>query len=1031
MKRMLINATQQEELRVALVDGQKLYDLDIETPAREQKKSNVYKGRVTRVEPGLEAAFVDYGADRHGFLPFKEITRNYFDPQSIADGGRPSIREAIKEGQELVVQVEKEERGNKGAALTTFISLAGRYLVLMPNNPRAGGVSRRIEGDDRQEIREVMSSLDIPDGMGLIVRTAGVGRSQEELQWDLDYLLHLWQAIETASSQKKAPFLIYQESNIIIRALRDYLRADIGEILVDNPTVHRQAQDFMQQVMPHNLNKLKLYQDNVPLFTRYQIESQIETAYLREVSLPSGGGIVIDYTEALVSIDINSARATRGADIEETALTTNLEAAEEITRQLRLRDLGGLIVIDFIDMNIARNQREVETRLREALKMDRARVQVGRISRFGLLEMSRQRLSPSLDEASHMICPRCNGQGTIRNIDSLALSVLRLIQEEAMKDKTGRVVVQLPVKVATFLLNEKREAIRAIEQRHRVGVMLIPNESLETPHFKLNRLRVDELSEAQLLSYTLAEDFEEQLEPAAGSTARSADEEPAVKGVAPTTPAPLPPPAPTPKPEVSPSFFRWLWSNLFQHAPQQQAQPERTSRPGGTRPAKPERQRRDRSNRRPETEPAVEPASNGSNGAPAVSAPPPTILTPPAEGLQPKPSLDAEALMPVVPGEPASEQTIGPETEEESSGARNRRGRRGGRRRRRGETATPADATPTSVDSGGEPDESDQATASGSGDMESHDAGGTVAAPAEAPSATPQRRIRSGRPRLPQGTTAVVKTRSTGAVPPTATSTSEEVLIPPPSLLMEYPVAEEETEQPGSDHETASSPTQAEPPTMDSLPPPATSIETSEPAVTPMETVAISTTADAVPVPLEPTTPATFSEVTTDQPTTVAVEVETTTSEIEYTVGAPTATEDEATAAPNTQDATTSSAEAPESCPPEPETTPPPSVATATATEDDVPATSPHAIAAELEPEALETTTQAEATSSMPEHEPVAAAPFQENTISVEVEGEVVVATLAATDDIGQTESTPNEPQSIGPTDSSPSESDTDRKPTS
>ena len=521
MKRMLINATQQEELRVALVEGQKLYDLDIETPSREQKKSNVYKGRVTRIEPGLEAAFVDYGAERHGFLPFKEITRGYFDPQA-AEGGRPNIREAIKEGQEIMIQVEKEERGNKGAALTTFISLAGRYLVLMPNNPRAGGVSRRIEGDDRQELREVMSSLTIPDGMGLIVRTAGVGRSQEELQWDLDYLLHLWQAIEFASSQKKAPFLIYQESNIIVRALRDYLRADIGEILIDNPAVYRQAQDFMQQVMPHNLNKLKPYQDNIPLFTRFQIESQIETAYLREVGLPSGGGIVIDYTEALVSIDINSARATKGSDIEETALTTNLEAADEIARQLRLRDLGGLIVIDFIDMNVARNQREVESRLREALKMDRARVQVGRISRFGLLEMSRQRLSPSLDEASHVICPRCNGQGTIRNIESLALSVLRLIQEEAMKDKTGRVVVQLPVKVATFLLNEKREAIRAIEQRHRIGVMLVPNESLETPHFKLNRLRADELSEAQRLSYSLAEDFEEQFEAKPSATARGA-----------------------------------------------------------------------------------------------------------------------------------------------------------------------------------------------------------------------------------------------------------------------------------------------------------------------------------------------------------------------------------------------------------------------------------------------------------------------------------------------------------------------------
>jgi ribonuclease E len=994
------------------------------------EKSNIYKGRVTRVEPGLEAAFVDYGADRHGFLPFKEITRSYFDPQS-ADGGRPSIREAIKEGQEIMVQVEKEERGNKGAALTTFISLAGRYLVLMPNNPRAGGVSRRIEGDDRQEIREVMSSLDIPDGMGLIVRTAGVGRSQEELQWDLDYLLHLWKAIETAASQKKAPFLIYQESNIIIRALRDYLRADIGEILVDNPAVHRQAQDFMQQVMPHNLNKLKLYQDNIPLFTRFQIESQIETAYQREVSLPSGGGIVIDYTEALVSIDINSARATKGSDIEETALTTNLEAADEVTRQLRLRDLGGLIVIDFIDMNVARNQREVETRLREALKMDRARVQVGRISRFGLLEMSRQRLSPSLDEASHVICPRCNGQGTIRNIDSLALerAAADSGRGDEGQDRPGRGSVagqgrHLPAQRKTR--GDPRHRTAPSGRRHADPERIAGNPAFQAQSAARGRT----VGSATLLSYTLAEDFEEQFEPAAGTAARSSDEEPAVKGVAPTTPAPLPPPAPTPKPEVSSSFFRWLWSNLFQQAPQQQAQPERTSRPGGTRPAKPDRQRRDRTHRRPETEPTVETAANGNNGAPTVSATPPTVIAPPAEDLRPKPSLDAEASVPALPGEPAGEQTIGPETEEESSGARNRRGRRGGRRRRRGETATPADATPTSVDSGGEPDEPDQATASGSGGTESHDAGGTAAAPAEAPSATPQRRIRSGRPRLPQGATAVVKTRPTGAVPPTATSTSEEVLIPPPSLLMEYPVAEEEMEQPGNDHETASSPTQAEPPMTEPPPPSAKQIETSEPAATSMETAAVSAIPDSVPTPLEPLTPAVFSEVATDQPAPTAVEVETTTSEIECAVSAPAATESEAATAPSTEDATTSSTEAPEPCPPEPDTTPP-SVATATAAED-VPATSPQPIAAEFEPEAPETTTQAEAAPSMPEREPVAAAPFQENTISVEVEGEVVVATLAAADDTGQTESTPNEPQSIESTDSPQSESDdTDRKPAS
>ncbi len=781
MKRMLINATQQEELRVALVDGQKLYDLDIETPSREQKKSNVYKGRITRIEPGLEAAFVEYGADRHGFLPFKEINRSYFDPHA-AEGGRPSIREAIREGQEIMVQVEKEERGNKGAALTTFISLAGRYLVLMPNNPRAGGVSRRIEGEDRQEIREVMSSLDIPEGMGLIVRTAGVGRSQEELQWDMDYLLHLWKAIETAAPQKKAPFLIYQESNIIIRALRDYLRADIGEILVDNPTVHRQAQDFMQQVMPHNLNKLKLYQDSIPLFTRFQIESQIETAYQREVSLPSGGGIVIDYTEALVSIDINSARATKGSDIEETALTTNLEAADEIARQMRLRDLGGLIVIDFIDMNIARNQREVETQLREALKMDRARVQVGRISRFGLLEMSRQRLSPSLDEASHMICPRCNGQGTIRNIDSLALSVLRLIQEEAMKDRTGRVVVQLPVKVATFLLNEKREAIRAIEQRHRIGVLLIPNQSLDTPHFKLTRLRVDELSDEQLRSYALAEDYEEPLETRASPVTRSADEEPVVKSIAPSSPAPTPP-APVAKPEVNPGFFGWLWSNLFGQPPQP-AREERPARPG-PRPAKPDRQRRDRPGRRPEPESIVEAPAARPAVEPAVPEPVAAALSPSVEPVQPE-SLTAVNPVAVAAADAGEMTSAIDETEEENSGPRGRRGRRGGRRRRRGDAPAPVEAGQSPVDATEEAAEEN---------VESAEIGKPAAWTAPTPAsssspplaAAPQRRIRSGRPRLPREVLAAA--RAATEIPVEAAA---QPALAPPSPPLEYPVVEEE-----------------------------------------------------------------------------------------------------------------------------------------------------------------------------------------------------------------------------------------------
>ena len=768
MKRMLINATQQEELRVALVDGQKLFDLDIETPSREQKKSNIYKGRVTRIEPGLEAAFIDYGADRHGFLPFKEINRSYFDPHA-AEGGRPSIREAIREGQEIVIQVEKEERGNKGAALTTFISLAGRYLVLMPNNPRAGGVSRRIEGEDRQEIREIMSSLNIPDGMGLIVRTAGVGRSQEELQWDLDYLLNLWRAIETASAQKKAPFLIYQESNIIIRALRDYLRADVGEIVIDHPAVYRQAQEFVQQVMPHNLGKLKLYQDNTPLFTRFQIESQIETAYQREVSLPSGGAIVIDYTEALVSIDINSARSTKGSDIEETALTTNLEAADEIARQMRLRDLGGLIVIDFIDMGVARNQREVENRLREALKVDRARVQVGRISRFGLLEMSRQRLRPSLDEASHVICPRCNGQGTIRNVESLALSVLRLIQEEAMKDKTGRVVAQLPVKVATFLLNEKRDMIRAIEQRLRVGVLLIPNESLDTPHFKLNRLRAEELSESQRLSYHLAEDYQEQYEPQASAVIRETGEEPVVKGVTPPTPAPPPPPA-TAKPEVNPSFFTWLWGNLFGQP--QQPPTARDERPARGRPGKPERQRHER--RRPDSEPAT------------PAAPKPTVGPAPVEVATTPAPLVADALPPEFPPpsepiavllESASEEpgTV-IEAEDDLPGSRNRRGRRGGRRRRRGDA--PNEAPAVSTDAVQEPLPEPTTTE-------------PLAPPAPPSAATPQRRIRSGRPRLPREILAAAAAPSASQPIEAAALELPDDLPIPPLQRLEYPVLEE------------------------------------------------------------------------------------------------------------------------------------------------------------------------------------------------------------------------------------------------
>ncbi|PJG59212.1 ribonuclease E [Aeromonas cavernicola] len=495
MKRMLINATQEEELRVALVDGQQLYDLDIESPGHEQKKANIYKGKITRVEPSLEAAFVDYGAERHGFLPLKEIARNYF-PSGYSYQGRPNIKEVVREGQEVIVQIDKEERGTKGAALTTFISLAGSYLVLMPNNPRAGGISRRIEGDERTELKEALNGLTVPEGMGLIVRTAGVGKSPEELEWDLNVLLNHWDSIHKASQERAAPVLIHQESNVIVRAIRDYLRRDVGEILIDNPVIFERAKAHIELVRPDFLNRVKLYKGEVALFNHFQIESQIESAFQREVRLPSGGSIVIDPTEALTSIDINSSRATKGGDIEETALQTNLEAADEIARQLRLRDLGGLIVIDFIDMTPVRHQREVENRLREAVHQDRARIQLGRISRFGLLEMSRQRLRPSLNESSSHICPRCQGQGVIRDNESLALSILRLIEEEAMKDNTEQVHGQVPVDVAAYLLNEKRAAIASLEQRNDVRVYIIPNQHLETPHYEVTRIRQNEIPEA-------------------------------------------------------------------------------------------------------------------------------------------------------------------------------------------------------------------------------------------------------------------------------------------------------------------------------------------------------------------------------------------------------------------------------------------------------------------------------------------------------------------------------------------------------
>ena len=514
MKRILFNATHPEELRLAVVDGQKLLDLDIESTAFLQKKGNIYKGKITRVEPSLEAAFVDYGMERQGFLPLKEISRIYFQGvDSNIPMSQVKIRDVIKEGQELIVQVEKEERGSKGAALTTFISLAGRYLVLMPNNPKGGGISRRIEGEQRSELREAMAELEFPDDYAIIARTAGLGKSAEELQWDLDYLIHLWDAISKAGAERNAPFLVYQEGNLIVRAIRDYLRTEIGEIVVDSQEVHERIQKFMEQVTPHNLHKLKLYQEDSPLFSRYQIEHQIESAFSREVRLESGGAIVFDRTEALVTVDVNSARATKGSDIEETALNTNLEAADELARQLRLRDLGGLIVIDFIDMTPAKNQREVENRLNEALKMDRARVQVGRISRFGLLEMSRQRLRPSLGEASSLVCPRCNGNGHIRGVQSSALHVLRLIQEEAMKENSATLHVQLPIATATFLLNEKRHEITSLESRVGTPIVIIPSAEMETPHFKIKRLREEELDEAEEQpSYRLKVEVEDEVE---------------------------------------------------------------------------------------------------------------------------------------------------------------------------------------------------------------------------------------------------------------------------------------------------------------------------------------------------------------------------------------------------------------------------------------------------------------------------------------------------------------------------------------
>ncbi len=699
MKRMLFNATQPEELRVAIVDGQKLIDLDIETAGKEQRKSNIYKAVITRLEPSLEACFVEYGGNRHGFLPFKEVAPQYYQPGS---GNRPSIKEALREGQELLVQVEKDERGNKGAALTTYISLAGRYIVLMPNNPSGGGVSRRIEGEERDELRQVLSHVDVPQGMSIIARTAGIGRNEEELQWDLDYLKQLWDAIEGAAESEKAPSLIYLESSLVVRAIRDYFNPEISEILIDTEEVYQQALAFMSTVMPSNINRIKRYQDDVPLFSRFQIEHQIESAHAREVRLPSGGVIVIDHTEALTAIDINSARATKGSDIEATAFHTNLEAAEEIARQLRLRDLGGLIVIDFIDMESSRNQREVEDRLRDSLRYDRARVQTAKISRFGLLELSRQRLAPSLGEGNYIACPRCSGIGHIRGIESSALHILRIIQEEAMKESSAAIHVQVPVDVATFLLNEKRADIFRIESRLKVGVTLIPNPHLETPNYSINRLRQDDMtSEVLQASYKLVEKpAEEKPLTAAQEQQKATRAQAVVQGITPMQPAPVK--AEAAKPSLLGRLFAWFKSSDEEAQPKakpvagRQRSTQRAER--GERPEGGKRRERGGRGARGERGERGEPGERGESGnrdrnearaKPALkqaqdkpaSGQTETRPQEPRQPKQPRQPRTAEAKPIGESQAPAAAIEQLDESAPPREGAR-RRGRRGGRRER-------------------------------------------------------------------------------------------------------------------------------------------------------------------------------------------------------------------------------------------------------------------------------------------------------------------------------------------------------------
>lgn len=701
MKRMLFNATQEEELRVAMVDGQRLYDLNIELPASERKKANIYKGTITRIEPSLEAAFVNYGAERHGFLPLKEISSEYFVAEHTS-GGKPNIREVLKEGQDIVVQIDKEERGNKGAALTTFVSLAGRFIVLKPNKNRSGGVSRRIVGEDRDLARKSLKDVNIPDGMSVILRTAGIDRSAEELEWDLNNLLAIWEAIKLVVVRRTSPFLIYRESDSVVRALRDYLTNEIGEILIDDESAYKDAKEFIEQVMPHNLRKLKHYQDPVPLFTRYQIESQIESAFAHQVTLPSGGSMVIDHTEALVSIDINSARATKGGDIEATALQTNLEAADEIGRQLRLRDLGGLIVIDFIDMGPQKHQREVETRLRDAVRQDRARVQIGKISRFGLMEMSRQRLRPSLGESSYLTCPRCSGVGNIRSVESLALAILRIIGEEARKERTAKVIAQLPSEVATYLLNEKRDWVQNVESRHELQVILVANPNLETPHYQIRRVRDDQtdLPENVGTSYELAEPEEEQIIPQAIQNPKPV-ETPAIATVVSTTPAPK---RKEPEKEKEPGLFAKIVGLFTTEAKEEETSPKKRS--AGRKPRKKSDSRSrggQRSRRRDEGQQSGDGQKRASDKSPKKKR-----AKKSAAGEQKKQRASGDGQQKKKskkkPQQQAEPKAAAEEKQGETRASSGRRRSRGGRRRRRSpdgaaEATTAATTTAAGTDS--------------------------------------------------------------------------------------------------------------------------------------------------------------------------------------------------------------------------------------------------------------------------------------------------------------------------------------------